>query len=77
MNCCFDSHAEIICIGVYICPHCSPSLLVFLSSGLELQDRKASRIDTWEAIQKENLLSARNKQQRESDTARLQRTSIK
>uniref|UniRef100_A0A3B3Z213 Ion transport domain-containing protein n=1 Tax=Poecilia mexicana TaxID=48701 RepID=A0A3B3Z213_9TELE len=36
---------------------------------------KASRLNTWEAVQKENLLSAQNKQQRESDTSRLQRTS--
>uniref|UniRef100_A0A3B3TNQ2 Transient receptor potential cation channel, subfamily M, member 4a n=1 Tax=Poecilia latipinna TaxID=48699 RepID=A0A3B3TNQ2_9TELE len=38
--------------------------------------RKASRLNTWEAVQKENLLSAQNKQQRESDTSRLQRTSV-
>uniref|UniRef100_A0A8C6PKT7 Transient receptor potential cation channel, subfamily M, member 4a n=1 Tax=Nothobranchius furzeri TaxID=105023 RepID=A0A8C6PKT7_NOTFU len=34
-------------------------------------------LKTWETIQKENLLSAQSKQQRESDTARLQRTSDK
>ncbi|XP_023205278.1 transient receptor potential cation channel subfamily M member 4-like [Xiphophorus maculatus] len=44
---------------------------------MELQGRKASRLNTWEAVQKENLLSAQNKQQRESDTSRLQRTSVK
>ncbi|XP_017295191.1 transient receptor potential cation channel subfamily M member 4a isoform X2 [Kryptolebias marmoratus] len=44
---------------------------------LELRGRKASQIEAWEAIQKENLLSAQNKRQRESDTARLQRTSVK
>ncbi|XP_014832971.1 PREDICTED: transient receptor potential cation channel subfamily M member 4-like [Poecilia mexicana] len=44
---------------------------------VELQGRKASRLNTWEAVQKENLLSAQNKQQRESDTSRLQRTSVK
>ncbi|KAM8722529.1 transient receptor potential cation channel subfamily M member 4a [Acanthopagrus schlegelii] len=44
---------------------------------LELRGRKASRLNTWEAIQKENLLSAQNKRQRESDTARLKRTSVK
>ncbi|XP_044037406.1 transient receptor potential cation channel subfamily M member 4a isoform X2 [Siniperca chuatsi] len=44
---------------------------------LELQGRKASHLNTWEAIQKENLLSAQNKWQRESDTARLKRTSVK
>ncbi|XP_054880458.1 transient receptor potential cation channel subfamily M member 4a [Poeciliopsis prolifica] len=44
---------------------------------VELQGRKASRLNTWEAVQKEELLSAQNKQLRESDTSRLQRTSIK
>ncbi|XP_023262875.1 transient receptor potential cation channel subfamily M member 4-like isoform X1 [Seriola lalandi dorsalis] len=44
---------------------------------LELRGRKASRLNTWEAIQKENHLSAQNKRQRETDTARLKRTSIK
>uniref|UniRef100_UPI0037E908E4 transient receptor potential cation channel subfamily M member 4a n=1 Tax=Semicossyphus pulcher TaxID=241346 RepID=UPI0037E908E4 len=44
---------------------------------LELRGRKASRLNTWEAIQKENLLSAQNKRQRESDTARLRCTSVK
>uniref|UniRef100_A0A667ZN41 Transient receptor potential cation channel, subfamily M, member 4a n=1 Tax=Myripristis murdjan TaxID=586833 RepID=A0A667ZN41_9TELE len=44
---------------------------------LELRGRKASRLNTWEAIQKENFLSAQNKRQRESDTARLKRTSVK
>uniref|UniRef100_A0A3Q3DCF4 Transient receptor potential cation channel, subfamily M, member 4a n=1 Tax=Hippocampus comes TaxID=109280 RepID=A0A3Q3DCF4_HIPCM len=38
---------------------------------------KASRLNMWEAIQKEDLLSAQNKRQRESDTERLKRTSIK
>lgn len=44
---------------------------------VELRGRKASRINTWEAIQKENLLSAQSKRQRESDTARLKCTSVK
>ncbi|KAM6965889.1 LOW QUALITY PROTEIN: transient receptor potential cation channel subfamily M member 4-like [Tautogolabrus adspersus] len=44
---------------------------------LELRGRKASRLNTWEAIQKENLLSAQNKRLRESDTARLKCTSTK
>ncbi|XP_061568851.1 transient receptor potential cation channel subfamily M member 4a [Cololabis saira] len=44
---------------------------------LELRGRKASRLNTWEAIQKENLLSAQNKRQRESDSERLKRTSVK
>ncbi|XP_029997367.1 transient receptor potential cation channel subfamily M member 4a [Sphaeramia orbicularis] len=43
----------------------------------DLRGRKASRLNTWEAIQKENRLSAQNKQQRESDTARLKSTSVK
>uniref|UniRef100_A0A673AXR3 Transient receptor potential cation channel subfamily M member 4-like n=1 Tax=Sphaeramia orbicularis TaxID=375764 RepID=A0A673AXR3_9TELE len=38
---------------------------------------KKCRLNTWEAIQKENRLSAQNKQQRESDTARLKSTSVK
>ncbi|KAM4535006.1 transient receptor potential cation channel subfamily M member 4-like [Fundulus diaphanus] len=44
---------------------------------VELKGRKASCLNTWEAVQKENLLSAQNKKLRESDTARLQRTSVK
>ncbi|XP_034566625.1 transient receptor potential cation channel subfamily M member 4a [Notolabrus celidotus] len=44
---------------------------------LELRGRKASRLNTWEAIQKESLLSAQNKRQRESDTARLKYTCVK
>ncbi|KAJ8251090.1 hypothetical protein GJAV_G00217130 [Gymnothorax javanicus] len=44
---------------------------------LELRGRKASRLMTWESIQKENHLSAQNKIQRESDSARLKRTSVK
>ncbi|XP_040919383.1 transient receptor potential cation channel subfamily M member 4a [Toxotes jaculatrix] len=44
---------------------------------LELRGRKASRLNTWEAIQKENHLSAQNKRQRETDSARLKRTSVK
>ncbi|XP_067088532.1 transient receptor potential cation channel subfamily M member 4a [Osmerus mordax] len=44
---------------------------------LELRGRKASRLNTWEAIQKENILSAQNKRQRDSDTERLKRTSVK
>uniref|UniRef100_A0A8C5FUE4 Transient receptor potential cation channel, subfamily M, member 4a n=1 Tax=Gadus morhua TaxID=8049 RepID=A0A8C5FUE4_GADMO len=37
----------------------------------------ASRLNTWEGLQKENLLSAQNKRLRDSDTARLKRTSVK
>ncbi|KAK9535884.1 hypothetical protein VZT92_008238 [Zoarces viviparus] len=44
---------------------------------LELRGKKASCLNTWEAIQKENLLSAQNKQQRESDTVRIKSTSVK
>ncbi|KAJ8251091.1 hypothetical protein GJAV_G00217150 [Gymnothorax javanicus] len=44
---------------------------------LELKGRKASRLMTWESIQKENHLSAQNKIQRESDSARLKCTSVK
>ncbi|KAM6914072.1 transient receptor potential cation channel subfamily M member 4a [Lycodopsis pacificus] len=44
---------------------------------LELRGKKASCLNTWEAIQKENLLSAQNKQQRETDTVRIKSTSVK
>ncbi|XP_061740905.1 transient receptor potential cation channel subfamily M member 5-like [Nerophis ophidion] len=44
---------------------------------LDLPDIKASQINMWEAIQKENLLSAENKRHRDSDTERLKRTSFK
>ncbi|XP_053708745.1 transient receptor potential cation channel subfamily M member 4-like [Synchiropus splendidus] len=44
---------------------------------LELRGRQASRLNTWEAIQKENLLTAQNKKQRESDTARIRSTAVK
>ncbi|XP_041940754.1 transient receptor potential cation channel subfamily M member 4a isoform X2 [Alosa sapidissima] len=44
---------------------------------LEIRGRKASQLNTWESIQKENLLSIQNKKQRESDTERLKRTSCK
>ncbi|KAM9784085.1 transient receptor potential cation channel subfamily M member 4a isoform 1-T1 [Syngnathus typhle] len=44
---------------------------------LTLEDIKSSRLSMWEAIQKEDLLSLQNKQQRESDTERLKRTSDK
>ncbi|XP_037331641.2 transient receptor potential cation channel subfamily M member 4a [Pungitius pungitius] len=44
---------------------------------LELQGKKASCLNTWEAIQKENLVSAQNKQKRESDTVRIKSTSVK
>ena len=49
-------------------PHCAV---------LELRGRAASRLNTWEGLQKENLLSAQNKRLRDSDTARLKRTSVK
>uniref|UniRef100_A0A7N9AYM4 Transient receptor potential cation channel, subfamily M, member 4a n=1 Tax=Mastacembelus armatus TaxID=205130 RepID=A0A7N9AYM4_9TELE len=38
---------------------------------LELPAKKASGLNAWEAIQKETLLSAQNKYQRDTDTARL------
>ncbi|XP_076000430.1 transient receptor potential cation channel subfamily M member 4a [Genypterus blacodes] len=44
---------------------------------LELHGRNASRLNTWEAIQRDNLLSAQNKRQRESDAARIKNTSVK
>uniref|UniRef100_A0A8C9SAF9 Transient receptor potential cation channel subfamily M member 4 n=1 Tax=Scleropages formosus TaxID=113540 RepID=A0A8C9SAF9_SCLFO len=44
---------------------------------LNLSSRAASRLMTWEAVQKENFLVARNKRHRESDSERLKRTSSK
>ncbi|XP_064844848.1 transient receptor potential cation channel subfamily M member 4-like isoform X1 [Oncorhynchus masou masou] len=44
---------------------------------LEIHGRQASKLNMWEAIQKENILSAQNKRERESDSERLKRTSIK
>ncbi|XP_066499042.1 transient receptor potential cation channel subfamily M member 4-like isoform X1 [Hoplias malabaricus] len=44
---------------------------------LDLQGRKASRLKTWESVQKENLLSNQSKKLRDSDTERLKRTSAK
>ncbi|XP_058269985.1 transient receptor potential cation channel subfamily M member 4a isoform X1 [Hemibagrus wyckioides] len=44
---------------------------------LDIQGRQASRLNTWEAVQKENLLSIQSKKLRDSDTERLRRTSAK
>ncbi|XP_071028604.1 transient receptor potential cation channel subfamily M member 4-like [Oncorhynchus clarkii lewisi] len=44
---------------------------------LDIRGRQASRLNTWEAIQKENILSAQNKREREKDSERLKRTSVK
>ncbi|KAL0993681.1 hypothetical protein UPYG_G00111550 [Umbra pygmaea] len=44
---------------------------------LEVGGREANRLNTWEAIQKENILTAQNKREREKDSERLKRTSIK
>uniref|UniRef100_A0AAY5ETQ0 Transient receptor potential cation channel, subfamily M, member 4a n=1 Tax=Electrophorus electricus TaxID=8005 RepID=A0AAY5ETQ0_ELEEL len=44
---------------------------------LKLHGMKASRLNTWESLQKENLLSTRSKKLRDSDTERLKRTSTK
>ncbi|CDQ77664.1 unnamed protein product [Oncorhynchus mykiss] len=44
---------------------------------LEIHGRQASKLNMWEAIQKENILSAQNKRERESDSERLKRTSVK
>ncbi|XP_063047033.1 transient receptor potential cation channel subfamily M member 4a [Engraulis encrasicolus] len=44
---------------------------------LEIRGRKASQLNTWESIQKENLLSMQSKMQRHSDSERLKRTSSK
>ncbi|KAK6312077.1 hypothetical protein J4Q44_G00177410 [Coregonus suidteri] len=44
---------------------------------LDIRGRQASRLNTWEAIQKENILSAQNKREREKESERLKRTSAK
>ncbi|XP_060758309.1 transient receptor potential cation channel subfamily M member 4a [Neoarius graeffei] len=44
---------------------------------LDLSGKNASRLDTWEAIQKENLLLTQSKKLRDSDTKRLQHTAAK
>ncbi|KAK2832740.1 hypothetical protein Q5P01_016629 [Channa striata] len=44
---------------------------------LDLNEKMASQLNTWEAIQKEILLSAQNKRQRETDSSQLKRTSTK
>ncbi|XP_036388183.1 transient receptor potential cation channel subfamily M member 4-like [Megalops cyprinoides] len=44
---------------------------------LEVTGKRANKLMTWEAIQKENLLTAQNKWLRGSDTERLKRTSAK
>lgn len=56
---------------------CVLSLSSSLLKVLEIRGRKASQLNTWESIQKENLLSIQNKKQRESDSERLKRTSCK
>uniref|UniRef100_A0A4W5JVU6 Transient receptor potential cation channel, subfamily M, member 4a n=1 Tax=Hucho hucho TaxID=62062 RepID=A0A4W5JVU6_9TELE len=44
---------------------------------LELTGKAANRLMTWEAIQKENFLTAQSKIQRGSDSERLKRMSVK
>ncbi|KAF3699526.1 Transient receptor potential cation channel subfamily M member 4 [Channa argus] len=44
---------------------------------LDLNEKMASQLNTWEAIQKEIFLSAQSKRQRETDSAQLKRTSTK
>ncbi|CAB1341313.1 unnamed protein product, partial [Coregonus sp. 'balchen'] len=44
---------------------------------LEIHGREASRLNTREAIQKENIMFAQNKRERERDSERLKRTSVK
>ncbi|KAL0993683.1 hypothetical protein UPYG_G00111590 [Umbra pygmaea] len=44
---------------------------------LEIRGREANRLNTWEGIQKENILTAQNKREREKDSERLKRTSVK
>ncbi|KAI4872622.1 hypothetical protein NFI96_024586 [Prochilodus magdalenae] len=42
---------------------------------LNHEDREDKTLNTWEAVQKENLLSTQSKTQRDSDTERIKRTS--
>ncbi|CAB1341310.1 unnamed protein product, partial [Coregonus sp. 'balchen'] len=44
---------------------------------LEIRGKQARKLNMWEAIQKENILSAQNKRERESDSERLKHTSVK
>ncbi|XP_062840821.1 transient receptor potential cation channel subfamily M member 4a [Trichomycterus rosablanca] len=44
---------------------------------LDLRGRKASKLNTWEILQKEILLSTQGKKLRDSDSERLKRTSSK
>ncbi|XP_077959776.1 transient receptor potential cation channel subfamily M member 4-like [Gasterosteus aculeatus] len=44
---------------------------------LELKGKAANKLMTWEAIQKEDVLTAQNKIQRSSDSERLKRMSVK
>uniref|UniRef100_A0AAQ4QY56 Transient receptor potential melastatin 4b3 n=1 Tax=Gasterosteus aculeatus aculeatus TaxID=481459 RepID=A0AAQ4QY56_GASAC len=44
---------------------------------LELKGKAANKLKTWEAIQKEDVLTAQNKIQRSSDSERLKRMSVK
>ncbi|XP_028841109.1 transient receptor potential cation channel subfamily M member 4a isoform X2 [Denticeps clupeoides] len=44
---------------------------------LEISSKEESRLNTWEAVLKENLLSIQSKKKRDSDTERLKRTSTK
>ncbi|XP_076852325.1 transient receptor potential cation channel subfamily M member 4-like isoform X2 [Brachyhypopomus gauderio] len=67
------SHLHLFCKRV-ICNKPSMKLKHFM---LDLQDKMVSRLTTWESLQKENLLSTRSKKQRDSDTERLKRTSVK
>lgn len=68
---------------VYMAPHAWRgnvgllSVCPDVSSALELRGKKVGQLNVWEAVQKENLLTAQNKSERESDSARLKRTSMK
>uniref|UniRef100_A0A3P9HQ68 Transient receptor potential cation channel subfamily M member 4 n=1 Tax=Oryzias latipes TaxID=8090 RepID=A0A3P9HQ68_ORYLA len=44
---------------------------------VELRGKKVGQLNVWEAAQKETLLTAQSKSERESDSARLKRTSTK
>uniref|UniRef100_A0A3P8XJQ0 Transient receptor potential cation channel, subfamily M, member 4a n=1 Tax=Esox lucius TaxID=8010 RepID=A0A3P8XJQ0_ESOLU len=67
------SHIHLL-IKRHICKIPSTKIKHFV---LEIPGREASRLNTWEAIQKENIMTAQNKQEREKDSERLKRTLVK
>lgn len=54
-----------------------PPALLCLFVVLQLSQKDANRLMTWETIQKEDFLTAQNKIQKSSDSQRLKRMSVK